>query len=196
MKGTEKIVAHIENEAKAKAQAVLDEAAAKAKEIEESYNKAAQDEYWNMVRAGVKECEADSQRVNRVAEMESKKEVLALKQDMISEAFKMAEEKIASMQGQEYIDFLSKLAAKAAGSGECELILNSRDSAAVGAQVVEKANAELNGKAALSLSKETRDIAGGLIVKAGGIEVNCSVESLVAGSRAELASQIAQIMFE
>lgn len=196
MKGTEKIVAHIENAAREKAEAILGKAAEEAKGIEESYNKAAQDEYWNMVRAGVKECEDNAQRLNRVAEMEAKKDVLGLKQDMISAAFDKAQEKLASMQGQDYIDFLAKLAAQAAGSGEGELILNSRDSAAIGAQVVQQANEKLGGKAVLSLSKEIRDIAGGLIVKAGGFEVNCSVESLVASCRSELASQLAKIMFE
>ena len=196
MKGTEKIVAHIENAAKEKAEAILGKAAEEAKGIEESYNKAAQDEYWNMVRTGVKECEDNAQRLNRVAEMEAKKDVLGLKQDMISAAFDKAQEKLSSMQGQDYIDFLAKLAAQAAGSGECELILNSRDSAAIGAQVVQQANEKLGGKAVLSLSKEIRDIAGGLIVKAGGFEVNCSVESLVDSCRSELASQLAKIMFE
>lgn len=196
MKGTEKIIARIESEAKAQAQAILDEAAAKVKEIEDFYNKAAQDEYSNMVGAGEKECEAEAGRLKRVAGMECRKDILALKQDMISEAFKLAQEKLAAMQGDEYVDFLVKLAVKSAGSGERELIMNSRDRAEVGAVVVEKANTELNGKAVLSLSEETREIAGGLIVKAGGIEVNCSVESLVASSRALLSSQLAQIMFE
>ena len=196
MKGTEKIVAHIGDEAKAQAQSILDEAAAKAKEVSDSFNKAAQDEYWNMVRAGVKECEADVERVKRVAEMECRKDILSLKQDMISEAFKLAQEKIASMQGDEYVDFLVGLAVKAVGEGESELIFNSRDRAEVGAKVVEKANEKLDGKAQLHLSDELREIAAGLIVKAGGIEVNCSVESLVAAKRAELSSQLAQIMFE
>lgn len=196
MKGTEKIVAHIENNAKAEAQLILDKAAAKAKEVEESYNKAAQDEYWNMVRTGVKECEDSAQRLNRVAEMEAKKDILSLKQDMISKAFDMAQEKLASMEGQEYIDFLAKLAVEAAGAGNGEIVLNSRDKAAVGAQVVEQANAKLNGKAVLSLSQETRDIAGGLILKAGGVEVNSTVESLVDFYRSEMSSQLAQIMFE
>ena len=196
MKGTEKIIARIEGEAKAQAQAILDEAAVKVKELHDSYAEAARDEYSNMVSAGVKECEADAQRVKRVAEMECRKDILALKQDMISEAFKLAQEKLAAMQGDEYVDFLVKLAVKASGSGERELIMNSRDRAEVGAVVIEKANNELNGKAVLSLSEETREIAAGLIVKAGGIEVNCSVESLVASKRALLSSQLAQIMFE
>lgn len=196
MKGTEKIVAHIGDEAKAQAQAILDEAAAKAKEISDSYAKSAQDEYWNMVRAGVKDCEAEAQRVKRVADMECKKDILSLKQEMISGAFKAAQEKLASMQGDEYVDFLVSLAVKAAPSGERELVFNSRDKAEVGASVVEKANAALGGKAKLRLSDEVRDIAAGLIVKAGGIETNCSAESLIASSRAELSSELAKIMFE
>ena len=196
MKGTEKIIARIGNEAGAQAQAILDEAAVKARELQNSFRAAAQDEYRNMVSAGEKECGIRAERRLRAAEMDCRKAVLALKQDMISEAFALAQEKLASMQGDEYVSFLVKLAVKAAGTGERELIMNSRDRASVGAEVVLRANAELNGRAVLSLSDETREIAGGLIVKAGGIEANCSVESLVASNRAELSSQLAKIMFE
>lgn len=196
MKGTEKIVARIEEEAQAKAQVILDNAAKRVKEIEESYDKAAQDVYWNMVRAGVKECEDDAQRKNRVAQMETKKEILTLKQDMISEAFNKAQEKIASMEDKDYIDFLIKLAVGAAAEGDGEVVLNSRDKAAVGAQVVEQANAKLGGKAILKLADEVRDLAGGLVFKAGGVEINCSIDSLVDYFRSDLSAQLAQIMFE
>ena len=195
MKGTEKIVARIGNEAGAQAQAILDEAAARERELEASYAKAAGEEYRSMVSAAQKECEADAGRVMRVAEMDRRKELLALKQDMISEAFGLAQEKLAAMQGDEYVKFLVRLAVKAAGPGERELIMNGRDRAAVGAAVVSKANAELCGSTVLSLSEEMREIAAGLIVKAGGIEVNCSVESPLASCRAELSSTLAQIMF-
>ena len=196
MKGTEKIVARIEDEAKAKAQAILDEAAAKAKETESSYNQAAQDEYWNMVRAGVKECEDLSERQKRVAQMEGKKEILAVKQEMISEAFDKAKEKLASMEKKNYADFLVKLAVNAAAAGNGEIVLNARDREAVGAEVAQRANAALADKATVSLSDEVRETAGGLVFRTGGVEVNSTVESLIDFLRSDMSSELARIMFE
>jgi len=48
----------------------------------------------------------------------------------------------------------------------------------------------------LTVSEETRDIQGGVIVKQGDIEANCSVETLTELCRSELASQVADLMFQ
>ena len=71
--------------------------------------KKAQDEYWRTVRAGVKDCEARVQRLGRTAEMEAKKSVLALKQDMVSRAFDSALERVLAMPEDGYDDSYAKL---------------------------------------------------------------------------------------
>ena len=89
------------------------------------------------------------------------------------------------------------LAAEAA-SGEEEVLLSEADAAAVGAEVVEKANAALAaaGKTAqLKLAGEARAIAGGLILRAGDIETNCSIDALLSLNREALAAQVAGILF-
>lgn len=48
----------------------------------------------------------------------------------------------------------------------------------------------------LTLSAETRELAGGLILKQGDIEVNCSVDTLLELSRGELAARVAEVLFE
>ena len=50
--------------------------------------------------------------------------------------------------------------------------------------------------ARMTLSNETRDITGGLILRRGSIEANCSVELLVELCRGELSSQLADILFK
>ena len=50
--------------------------------------------------------------------------------------------------------------------------------------------------AVLTLSAETRELAGGLILKQGDIEVNCSVDTLLELSRGELAARVAEVLFE
>ena len=198
MEGIEKITAHIEADAKAEAQAVLNEADAKVSQIDADYRQKAQDEYWTRVRAGVKDCEDRVQRMNRLAAMESKKAILAAKQDMVAKAFDRAQEMIVNLPADKYTAFLAKLASESASTGEEEVIFNERDKNSCGAAVVKSANAILAEKGIagkLRVSDETRNICGGLVLRQGGIEVNCTVELLVDMCRSEMSSQLAEVMF-
>jgi V/A-type H+-transporting ATPase subunit E len=198
MEGIEKITAHIEADAKAEAQAVLNEADAKVSQIDADYRQKAQDEYWTRVRAGVKDCEDRVQRMNRLAAMESKKAILATKQDMVAKAFDRAQEMIVNLPADKYAAFLAKLASESATTGEEEVIFNERDKNSCGAAVVNSANARLAEKGIagkLRVSDETRNICGGLVLRQGGIEVNCTVELLVDMCRSEMSSQLAEVMF-
>jgi V/A-type H+-transporting ATPase subunit E len=198
MEGIEKITAHIEADAKAEAQAVLNEAGAKVSQIDADYRQKAQDEYWTRVRAGVKDCEDRVQRMNRLAAMESKKAILATKQDMVAKAFDRAQEMIVNLPADKYAAFLAKLASESATTGEEEVIFNERDKNSCGAAVVNSANARLAEKGIagkLRVSDETRNICGGLVLRQGGIEVNCTVELLVDMCRSEMSSQLAEVMF-
>ena len=61
-----------------------------------------------------------------------------------------------------------------------------------------RANAMLKEKgreAHLSVSSETADIPGGLILRHGDIEVNCAADTLVGLYRNRLAGQVAGILF-
>ena len=57
------------------------------------------------------------------------------------------------------------------------------------------ANALIQGTALLTLSKETADIDGGLILRSGSVEVNCAFETQLRMLREEMAAQVAGILF-
>ena len=71
--------------------------------------------------------------------------------------------------------------------------MNARDRESVGEELLSAINSE-PGKA-LTLSDETRDIAGGLLLRRGNVEANCSAELLVDLSRSELSSKLANVLF-
>ena len=198
MNGIEKITAKLESEARAEIQAINAETAAKCEEIKKEYEKKAQDEYWKRVQDGTKSVENRVERMASAADMEAKKSVLAFKQEMVSKAFDRAVQNISEMPREEYIAFLAGQTAKAASTGTEELIFNARDKKEFGADTAKAANVLLKKKGlagGLTVSDETREIPGGLIVKQGDIEVNCSVDILVQLYRNELASQVAEILF-
>ena len=194
MKGTEKIIAHIQADAKAQADAILAQAEQQCASIREDYDKKAKEVYGEKIRVGVKSCQDRVDSMERIAQMEGKKSILALKQEMVSKSFDMACEKIVSLPEDKYIELLVKLASDAVVTKDEEILLNARDKAAIGEKFVKAVNAKLGGN--LHVSDETGDFAGGLILRRGSIEVNCTVELLVELCRSEMSAKIAGVLFE
>jgi V/A-type H+-transporting ATPase subunit E len=198
MNGIEKITARIAADADVEIGAIQAESAARCAEIRAEYEKKAQEEYWALVRAGVKDTEQRVQRLARTAGLEAKKSVLALKQEIVSKAFDFAKEKIAELPEPEYVAFLAGQASQASRTGQEEILLNKADRARVGAKVVKAANELLQKrglKPALTLGESVSGISGGLVLKQGDIEVNCTIYTLLELSRAELAAQVAEVLF-
>lgn len=199
MKGTEKIIAHIRADGDAEAKKILDAAAKQAEEIRAASFKEALSEYERLMEAGNAECEDILSGSRRIAEMEAKKSVLSVKQEMISAAFDAAREEIVNMPRDKYTQFLARMAAEAAASGMEEIVLNARDKAEVGKAVCKAANELLSAKGTpgkLTVSEDTADISGGVIVRFGGIETNCSIDALIRQRRSGLSTEVAAAMFE
>ncbi len=199
MKGIDRITSRILADAEAECAALKKESDARIEAIRAENEKRAQDEYWRLVREGVKDTEQRVQRMDRTARLEAKKSVLNMKQDAVTRAFELAKGKVAELPERDYVAFLAREAAAAAITGQEEVVFCERDRAAVGAKAVKAANEALAAKgmpAALTLSDETREMAGGLILKQGDIEVNCTVDTLLDLARGELAARVAQVLFE
>ena len=187
MNGIEKITGRIEADAQEQAKAIAAEAEAKCAEIRADYDKQAQDQYWDRV-----------QRMGRLAEMEARKSVLALKQEMVDAAFAAALDKICTMPQADYVAYLAKLAAQAATTGTETLVFNAKDQAACGQAVVDAANALLaqqGNSGRLTMSQATRDLRAGFVLQQGDIEVNCAVETIAELCRSDLAAQVAEVLF-
>lgn len=199
MNGIEKITARLTRDAQVEIDAINAETDAQCTAILAEAEVRAAEAYEKLMAKGRADCAARSERMAATADMEQRKATLAFKQEMVGEAFEQATEAIVKLPGDEYIEFLASLAARAAVSGEEEIVLSDSDSAAVGAAVVKRANAILKaekGRGALTLADETADIPGGFILRSGNIEVNCSVDTLVQMHRASLSSQVAEILFK
>ena len=194
MKGTEKILAHIAADAKDEVDAILAEAEQQCGEIKAGFDRQAAERYSERIRAGVKACQDEVDSRVRIDQMEARKAILAVKQEMVAKSFDEALKALVKLPEKDYVAFLAKLSANASVSHDEEIILNARDRAAVGDKVVKAANALVPG-GKLTLSDETREIAGGLILRRGNVEANCTAELLVELQRGELAAEVAGLLF-
>ena len=192
MKGTEKIIAHIQADAKTQADAILAEAEQKCAEIKAKYEEEAAKLYSEKIRLGVKDCQDQEDGALRISRMDARKNALAVKQEMVAKSFSLAQEKIVGLPEDKYVAFLAGLAKQASTTGEEAIVLNAADRERLGEKLLKAVNAD---GANMTLSSETGDIAGGLILKRGSIEANCSVELLVELCKGELSSALADILF-
>jgi len=198
MENIGKIVSRIEADVQLEIDAVTAQTKAKVAEINAEYEKKAQEEYARIVEDGKKSCNSRAERLSSTAQMEAKKSILAFKQEMVSKAFAMAEENMKNLPADKYVKFLAAKAAEAAQHGSEELVFSAKDRKEVGDAVAKAANAALSERGIpgkLTVSGETREISGGVIVKHGDIEANCTTETFMQLYRNELASQVAEILF-
>ena len=193
MKGTEKIIAHIEADAQAQADAVLGEARQRCEAIKARFDEKAARLYSDRIREGVKACQDQEDSALRISRMEARKSVLSVKQEMVEKSFDLAVQQIVALPDEKYTAFLANLEKKAGPAGDEEIILNAADRARVGEALLKAVNAD---GAKMKLSDETRDIKGGLILRRGSIETNCSVELLVELCRGELSAKLADVLFD
>lgn len=198
MKGLDKITERILSEARAEADGVISEAKGQAEEIMKEYEAEASTAYDERLAKGKADAESAADRKGRTARLQAKKEILSTKQELIDQAYSLAQEQLLSMPADEYVEFLADKAFRASVSGNEQIILNKKDKEEIGDRVVAAANAKLAaaGKnAAMTLSDECADILGGLFMKQGSISVNCSIETLLSIGREDLDVKVAGILF-
>lgn len=194
MNGIEKITARIETDMKAEIEAILKEGEEQAARIIQEYAAKADAQAQSACKAGADAAESRKERLESAAKMDAKKLLLEAKQTMLDEAFAAAKKKLLSLPETEYVELLAKLAARSATSGHEELIFNAADRERVGAKVVEKANARLKS-GALTLSQETREMEGGVMLRDGNVEVNCAFDTQLRVLRGNMAAEVAAILF-
>ena len=204
MNGIEKITGQIDADVQKEIDAALDQARAQAQEIEDRYASQAQTQAEAIRRKGEQDAALRQERLVDVAKLEARKTILAAKQELVGQAFDLALKKLLELPDQEYISLLAKLAVSASRTGREQVILSQKDRSRYGKQAVTMANDMLAKKAGpraaqtdgmLTLAEESRPMAGGLILRDGKVETNCSFEVLIHLQRDALSAEVARVLF-
>ena len=221
MNGMEKIAQRIQGDAQKELDQLEAETRRQAEELLAQTRAQAGQEREAILARGKKAAAERQERLESAAQMEKRKLTLAAKQEILDQVFDRALEKLCALPEEELIPMLSRLAAQASASGKEQVIFSKRDRARLGKQVVLGANEILAQKnagaqpgsigeskmgafinkivgvgAQLTLSQDTRNIQGGLILSDGEIEMNCTFETLVRLQREQLEREVARTLFE
>lgn len=194
MNGLDKIIARMEADTRAECDALAANAAENAAAILRDYQAQADAAARDSAQRAEAQAAEHLEHLNGSSQLACRQRVLAAKQRLIDEAFARAAQALAALPQADYIDLLAALAAEN-GSGDEELLLSAHDRETVGAAVVDAANAKKPG-AAFRLSDETRDTGGGLVLRRGRVELNCSFTEKLRQLRQEESSAVAQLLFD
>jgi V/A-type H+-transporting ATPase subunit E len=198
MAGVEKIKERILEEARSQAESNIKRAQEEGSDIIASAKKDGDSKKAVILEKAKKEAQEVKKRLKSVAELEARKKKLQAKQEMVEEAFKKTLEKLIGLPDEEYEKIISQMLLNSVESGSEEIILSPRDKKRLSPNFVEEINKKLVAKGikgSLSLSKESRDINGGFVLKSGDIETNSSFEALIRAKREEIEPEVVKVLF-
>ena len=221
MRGLSKITDKILDEARAEAAERLAAADAESAKIYAEYKQKAEKEI-QLAEAEAKEEAGQILARTRSAEQTVRKNIIFKAQgDMIDKAFASAKDELCELADEQKIELLSGLMLSALASEfeaeqsradvygvdedegvrYYEVMLNARDRDRIGEALINHFKRKIVGKdfgdmpARVSLSKDSANIEGGLIIKVGDVEINCSIETIVSRLRPSLEAKVAKILF-
>nr|MBQ6242920.1 V-type ATP synthase subunit E [Lachnospiraceae bacterium] len=197
MTGTEKILRHIADQASGEAAKIMESAREEAARLEEKAKAEREEILTAAQKQGVRILTDAEERSRVTAEAYKRRAVLAVRGKLIQEALDKAWEKILSLPDQEYFAFLYGQLEKQDLNREGELCLNEKDLERRPADFEAKiAEAAARQKGSLVLGGFPAEIAGGFILKYGGIEENCSLEALFESESDVLKDAVRAVLFE
>lgn len=200
MAGVKSITDRILSDAKAKCEDIYSQAEREADGIRAA---AASDAFAarerRLARAREDAARARERRI-MAAHMEEKKVLLAAKQALLGEAFAGAREHILALPVSEYEEFLVGLIVTYSEDGAEEVLLSAKDKARLdGKRFINRANEKLKrdglAKPALQLAEEDLEADAGFVLRRGDVEINCTLDALLAQKREGLEQELSVILF-
>lgn len=220
MTGLEKIIHRIREDAKERATAILEAAGRDCEAIAAEYAAQAERIREESAQRTLREGEELVSRARSAAAMARRNILLEARAQVLDEAFEAARAEICDTDYGKYRELLVALLSCAL----LEQVKNERESAALGDEIapVDHYEIALNaadlprfGKSVLEGAKRVTErrvgadriaklrlcetpvpIDGGLILRFGSVEVNCSLTALLAGMRQELEERVLAVLFD
>ena len=202
------------SDAKTEAAEIISEAEAEADKVRRETMEQAE----QLISASLAEMEKDSDaamtRAKGEAAMKQREILLRTKVGLINSAYDEAKNRILSMEREGYCNFLSHLLADAIidrlnrvavlkanyGDEENELsteftvIFNERDKTELGTSVIKNAKAIMHKRPSIAIDEGCADIPGGLILRYGDTQTNCSIDAVIADARNKTEAEVMKLL--
>jgi len=219
MTGLEKIIERIQTEARERAGATLQNAEKECTELAREYAARSEKARARIEKEGLEAAQAMLNAARAETEKAHTEILQSMRTALIDEAFARAQKEICDTGFGKYRELLAALLTTAlleqhraeqqsiAFGDEVEpferfeVLLNAADRERFGAQIVTDVRRTIERRigaqkaALITLAEETVEISGGLILRFGDVELNCTLDVLMADIRRELTPRVAEILF-
>jgi V/A-type H+-transporting ATPase subunit E len=192
----EQVVDKILSQAKAEAQTILDEAAAKA-DAHKTRLRAELAEYERQTEALAAEAAEDKRRrMLAAARMSNAASRLTAKVQLLDEVFQTARQRLVQLPDEPYKAMMARLMTQAVQTGDEEVIVGS-DERRINDEFIKQVNRQLGTgfKGNLRLSDRRAPIQGGFILSRGKVQMNASVDVMIDQLREVMETELAAKLF-
>ena len=213
--GLKKVTDQIISEAEAEAKAILDDAERQCEAIRDEWDQKTVDMHENLMSRTDREGDQIIARAKSTTAMNRRSILLQKQAEMLDETFIRAEREIRSLPDDQYARLLAGLLVSAIKeqtenanrnatlfgeadeTSEYEVILSPDDKDKYGQDIIDLALSSI-GKPdkPVHISDRTAATQGGLILKYGDVETNCTLPVLMKQLREELEPEISRKLFK
>ena len=192
----EDIIKKIDEDARSEADSLLSIAKAEADAIREKAHRQTEELRAEMMQKAEERAKEHAARIEMLASLEFRKEILREKKRLIEESLEKAENAIRDFAPNDYLSFLKKIILSEVESGNEEIIASAAHRDLLTPDFLNSINNELGAsKGNLRLSEESGDFSGGVILRDGKKETNLTLKSLIESERDRLEPFVANILF-
>lgn len=188
------IIEKIKSDSDATADEILAEARGRAEEKLADARRRAEEAARERHDEAEREAETVHVRTLALARLAARDAKLACKQAIVERVFEKAADKIKALDPGAYAKLLEKLLVERA-EGRCEVAPARVDAGVFDDAFLARATQSLGSKATISLARPTDEIERGFMLRAGRIITDCSIATLVAEAREDLAADVHQRLF-
>lgn len=198
MENLERLKGRILDEAREKADRILDAADERCAEIQREAEAKSDEIRKRAVERARANAREEERRAEIMRSLDVRNAMLRAKGDAVDELMAEIPATIRALPDEEYLGIMKRMLINAAPAGQVELVVALPDRGRIGSDFVKEAASELAAagkQTKLKLSTETADLTGGFILRASTVEVDCSLDSLLASCEDELAPLVAEALF-
>lgn len=197
MAGAEKLIEKILGDAQRDAESYWQDAEEKKKALRDKLTKDIEKRRAEIDRMADEAIQENKKRLAAVYDLEYRKQLLAAKQEMMSEARALAMQKLAALPDEKYLLLLKQRLIDCAVSGKGGIIV-SKNEKRIGQPFLDGVNKALKdkvGTGGIQLLPEKRDFKGGFVYVDGGLEIDMSLEALLSEAWQQSETDVAAALF-
>lgn len=192
----EQVVQKILTEANAQAEKIVNEAKAKAAELKAGLDTEMADFDARTAQLAQDAADDKLQRMLAGARMDSAKQMLAAKVEVLNEVVDRAKKAVNELPDEEYLSWVMTRMKQAVESGDEKVIVGKNENR-INDSFIKKVNRELGVgfKGNLQLSAERGDFSGGFILSRDKIQINVTTDVVIDNLYESMQIELSQILF-